>query len=623
MKISVIIPAHNEAHRLGATLERYIQTLSEQYQDAFEIIIVANGCSDRTVDVANAHAQSYPQIRVMSIRAALGKGGAILAGIRKARGTRIVFTDADGATSPESLIRLANALDRSDIVIGSRRLSGSRILQQQPLRRRILGRLFALVVGMLFALPYRDTQCGAKALRRSAARRLADAIQEPEWTFDVELLLWARRFGYRVSEQAVEWTDRDGSTLKTLSTVRTVLPALWRMARRHYGAAPRDRDSRETLSILALNWRCIHHPQAGGSEINLFEQARRWVLQGHNVTVFTARPDAPLSLAPEAYIDGIRVIRRGNRVTVYLHALAFLLLNAHRFDRILDVANGIPFFSTLVGHRRSTLLVHHVHAAQWFEEFPAPVAAIGWFIERRLMPLLYHRHRVITVSPTTRDALITIGFAPSQIDIVYNGVTQASVAPAQPPVPAYRILYVGRVKRYKRLHKLVEAVAALKPEFPAIRLDIVGDGDALPGLLALAQRLGVSDHVVVHGFVAEAQKQRLLAEATVFANPSMNEGWGLSVIEANAHGCPAVAYNVPGLSAAIQHCRTGYLADTDEAFIAYLAALLRDPVLRARFSREARRWTAQFNWDTAAASTLEILQHHTLPARTPPVRRVS
>jgi glycosyltransferase involved in cell wall biosynthesis len=215
---------------------------------------------------------------------------------------------------------------------------------------------------------------------------------------------------------------------------------------------------------------------------------------------------------------------------------------------------------------------------------------------------------VIAVSPTTRDALVAAGFASEQIQVVYNGVQKSQHASATVGNgTGVRIAYVGRLKRYKRIDLLLSAVARLRTEFPDIHLDLAGDGDARPQLEALIEQLQLQPHVTVHGFVDEQTKSAILRAATVFATPSMHEGWGLSVIEANAHGCPAVAYDVPGLRVAIRHGETGLLAGTHSAFEQALASILRSPALRERLSAGACKWAGKFSWESTALATLEVL----------------
>lgn len=368
-----------------------------------------------------------------------------------------------------------------------------------------------------------------------------------------------------------------------------------------------------SMRILALNWRCLSHPQAGGGEVNLFEQARRWVQDGHEVTVLCADPGRQYAQFRDEVVDGVKVRRMGGRFTVYLRAALFLLRNGRRFDRILDVANGVPFFAALFSRSRAALIVHHVHRTQWFGEFPYPIAALGWFLERRVMPLVYRGRPVITISPTTREALINMGVAESQIRVVYCGVDHPRNGRTPPQPKDHRIAYVGRIRPYKRVDKIVRAVDKLRHEFPDIHLDIVGDGDSRPEIADLIVSLGLERHVTMHGHVDEPTKASILSSATVYATASMMEGWGISVIEANVFGCPAVAFDVPGLSAAIRHGETGLLAEDDGSFEQAIALLLRDRGERLRYSMAALRWAARFSWDSSARETLRVLDEFSGP----------
>jgi glycosyltransferase involved in cell wall biosynthesis len=362
------------------------------------------------------------------------------------------------------------------------------------------------------------------------------------------------------------------------------------------------------LRILALNWRDIRHPQAGGAEINLFEQARRWVRDGHEVTIICADPGPKYASQQEESIDGVVIRRMGNRFTVYILALIFYLMYVRSFDYIVDVSNGIPFFAPLIARIPGALIVHHYHGKQWFSEFSFPVAAFGWFLESTIVPIIYSHWPVITVSPTTRDAMINLGFHPSQIRVIYNGIKMPGKKPVQPGLSRPQIAYVGRMKRYKRIDRLVKIVSDLRAQFPDIHLDLAGEGDARSDIEALIDRLDMKDYVTMHGYVDEDTKAAILSSATVFATPSMHEGWGLSVIEANAYGCPAVAYDVPGLCVAIRHGETGLLAKNDDQFRTALAHIISDPVTRNCLSEGAYAWASRFTWDTCARETLEVLQ---------------
>lgn len=612
--VTLIIPANNEAGRLPAAVRTYSSALAGRYGRAFEILVVANGCTDATAGVARAMRREVPVIRVLDIPQRIGKGGAILAGFRAARGRSVVFADADGSAEPASLLRLVDDLGRYDVSIGSRRMPASVIPRPQPLLRRMLGIAFNRVVRTAFNLRVQDTQCGAKAFRIRAARRLARTVTERGWAFDVDVLLAARQLGLTVVERSITWSDVAGSRLRVGAAAPGVAAAFWRLWQRQRAGASdvraRQRDVERPLQILALNWRCSRHPEAGGAELNLFEQARRWRERGHDVTVVSARSGGGVTLPAVEVVDGIVVRRMGGRFSIYLHVAWFLLRNGGRYDRVLDVSNGIPFFAPLFTRTPTTLLVHHVHGTQWATEFPRPIAAVGWALERYAVPAIYGRRAIIAVSPTTRDALIGIGFRPESITIVYNGVTAPRSAGALRSATRLRaptVTYVGRIKKYKRLGLLVSAFPEVLRHVPGARLEIAGDGDDRPALEELVDELGLGDRVTLHGFVDDDKKAELLASADVFATPSMHEGWGLSVIEANAQGVPAVAFDVPGLSSAIVDGETGILAHDRDAFTSALSKILSDHDLRDRMSDAAVRWASRFDWDVSAAQTLELM----------------
>lgn len=244
LQVSLILPAHNEERRLDATTSLYAEALLAAFGPNFEIVVVCNGCTDQTVAVARGQARHWPQVQVLVIDAPIGKGGAVLAGFQAARSEQVVFADADAATSPASLLSLLPDLKRFDLVIGSRRLPDSRITRPQPTARRFFGWGFARLAQALFHLPYHDTQCGAKALRRPAALALAGLVTERRWTFDLDLLLSARRLGLRVAERPVEWADQEGTRLRVVPTAGEVLRSLWRLRQRAGQPTPEWAESR-------------------------------------------------------------------------------------------------------------------------------------------------------------------------------------------------------------------------------------------------------------------------------------------------------------------------------------------------------------------------------------------
>lgn len=235
VRVSVLIPAYNEAERLTPTIDVYYAALAARYGDAFELLIVANGCTDRTYEVAQELASSRPCLRVYETREKIGKGGAVLWGFSLARAPVVAFVDADASTAPESLLRLLAGVECEglDVAVGSRWLPESVIPRKQPLKRRILSRIFNGLVRVLLPLPLRDTQCGAKAFRRALVADISSYVQGKGWAFDVELLLRLRQRypKLRMREVPITWNDVSGSRLRAHTDGPSMLRDLLRLCR--------------------------------------------------------------------------------------------------------------------------------------------------------------------------------------------------------------------------------------------------------------------------------------------------------------------------------------------------------------------------------------------------------
>jgi dolichyl-phosphate beta-glucosyltransferase len=215
----VLVPAYNEERRIGPTLDALVACFSRDYEGAWHILVVLNGCRDRTLDVVQDRAARHPEIRWVVFAEAIGKGGALIEGFQHASEAELIgFLDADGSTKPESFLQLARLCDQADFAIGSRRIQGAVIKLSQPSHRMLASSVFHAIVETLFRMRIEDTQCGAKILRREAALRIKDSLHIADMAFDVNLLYCAKRAGLRMIEAPVEWTDSAGSTVRYFRT---------------------------------------------------------------------------------------------------------------------------------------------------------------------------------------------------------------------------------------------------------------------------------------------------------------------------------------------------------------------------------------------------------------------
>lgn len=205
---SIIIPAYNEEKRIKFTIKNLLMEFPGQ-----EIIVVCDG-QDHSVDIVNNLSFEYPNIMLLSSKNRLGKGGALVQGFKAANGREVCFVDADESVSTIDLKRMFLALNDADGVIASRRIAGSKILAEQPLMRRIASRAFNIFVRLLFNLPFKDTQCGAKIFMRDALFDILDEIKTTGFEIDVELLWRMKNKGYIIKEYPITWKHTEGSKFK-------------------------------------------------------------------------------------------------------------------------------------------------------------------------------------------------------------------------------------------------------------------------------------------------------------------------------------------------------------------------------------------------------------------------
>lgn len=224
VELSIVIPAHNEESRILDCLER----VSRKFGRA-EVIVSEDGSTDGTVEMVESFSRKRPNVRLLKNRERLGKGGGLIAGLTAARGGKIVFMDADCSVDPSEIPALVKALEHADVATGSRAIRGARILVQPPVSRRIAGRAFNILVNLLFGLRSSDTQCGFKAMRRPAVRKIIPGLVSRGFEVDVEILARARNAGLRVAEVPVDWSYKSGSKVDVVRESVSMLAGILRI----------------------------------------------------------------------------------------------------------------------------------------------------------------------------------------------------------------------------------------------------------------------------------------------------------------------------------------------------------------------------------------------------------
>jgi glycosyltransferase involved in cell wall biosynthesis len=379
--------------------------------------------------------------------------------------------------------------------------------------------------------------------------------------------------------------------------------------------------------VLFLNWRDTTHPEGGGSEVFLERVAGELVTRGFRATLLCqAHGGAP---AEETTADGVRILRRGGRHTVYLFAALIYLAGALGFgplagrrggrpDLIVDVCNGMPFLSRLYARRPVVALVHHVHREQWPVVFGPRVARIGWWIESRLAVRVYRDCRYVTVSESTRGELVGLGVDRDRITVVHNGTPEV-LGRSVPRTPHPSLVVLGRLVPHKRVELALRATALLATELPDLELVVAGHGWWDEPLRRLAADLAIDHRVRFAGFVPEEDKHALLCSAWLMLVPSLKEGWGLTIVEAGARGTPSVAFrSAGGVVDAMADGETGVLVEDEFEFFRAVRSLVLDAPRRAAMGAAAAAYARQFTWTEAGAAFARVVAGELVPAPSEP-----
>jgi glycosyltransferase involved in cell wall biosynthesis len=358
-------------------------------------------------------------------------------------------------------------------------------------------------------------------------------------------------------------------------------------------------------------WRDLDDPEAGGSELHAHRIASLWAAAGLDVTFRTsAVPDAPAALTREGY----RVLRRAGRYAVFPGAAWEGMRMGHRpGDALVEIWNGMPFFSPLWYRGPRVVFLHHVHAEMWGMVLPPSLARLGVAVERRLAPRFYRSSRIVTLSESSRGEIVDmLRLRPERITVAPPGI-DPRFTPGGLRSRAPLVVAVGRLVPVKRWDVLMRALAAVKEDHPGLEAVICGEGYERPALEALRAELGATEWLRLPGHVEDDELVEWYRRAWVVASSSQREGWGMTLTEAAACGTPAVATAIAGHGDAVLDGDSGLLVDDAACLAAALSRVLGDDVLRSRLSRGALSRARWFTWGTTARRVLEALAVEVAP----------
>ncbi len=362
------------------------------------------------------------------------------------------------------------------------------------------------------------------------------------------------------------------------------------------------------IRILLLNERDMEHPKAGGAEIHVERLFSRLAARGHRVVHYSSS----FRRAPRRAVrHGIEIERFGS-LPAYYAGMPLRVARAGRsgdFELVVECLNKLPFYSPLYAGIPVLALCHHLFGEVAFDQVAWPIAAAVQTAERGI-PLAYRDTDFLAISASTRDDLVARGIAASRIRTSYPGIDPPDLAADPAASRAPRIAYVGRLEAYKRIDLMLEAAALLVPRFPELEIFVIGRGPERDRLAERARRLGLAERTRFTGFVEDSERDALLASARACVFPSQKEGFGLTVIEANALATPVVARDAPGLRDSIRDGETGRLVAGDDPAVwaQALAPLLEQGEDALAMRRRALDWSKRFDWDRAADELLAAIE---------------
>jgi glycosyltransferase involved in cell wall biosynthesis len=357
--------------------------------------------------------------------------------------------------------------------------------------------------------------------------------------------------------------------------------------------------------VDVVAWRDLDDPEAGGSELHAHEVLWRWAESGIDVRAWTSRVDGAARRITRA---GYTVHRQAGRYAVFPRtAFAGVRAKIGSGDGLVEIWNGMPFFTPLWTRSPRVVFLHHVHAEMWQMVLPPRLAALGHGIEHHLAPPFYRNTPIVTLSESAKvDIVGQLKLQARNISVVPPGIDRR-FSPGGTRDRHPLVVAVGRLVPVKRLDRFIEAMVLLKSRQPELRAVVVGEGYERPQLEARIARHGAAGWLTLPGRLGDDELLSLYRRAWLVGSTSVREGWGMTLTEAAACGVPAVASRIIGHAEAVADGESGFLVDGVEEFATAADAVIADPMLRRRLGQGALRNAQRLSWEATAAATLEVL----------------
>lgn len=368
------------------------------------------------------------------------------------------------------------------------------------------------------------------------------------------------------------------------------------------------------MDILLLNWKDIKNPEVGGAEVIAFEFARRLVKEGHTVTFFSRNFHG---CKDKEVIDNVTIIRRGNKLSVYLHALLYYCSLKRKPDIVIDMINTVcwqtPFY---VPKKNRVAYVNQLAKEVLFYELPFPLSFLAYVLER-IQYLSYRDTRFICYSQSTKQDLVSFGIQERKIHVFTLGLDHTRYKKYSKKAEDPLFIFVARLVKMKRADLCIAAMSEVVKKYPRAKLVIIGNGPDEVRLRKMIDSFSLSDVVQAVGknnfFIDKNPvdvKVGLMREAWALLLPSVKEGWGMVVTEAAACGTPAIVSDVTGLRDSVLHNTSGIVLSKNpkpQALADAMIRIIEDSVYRSNLTKGALSWSKRFSWDKSYSEFRKLL----------------
>jgi glycosyltransferase involved in cell wall biosynthesis len=361
--------------------------------------------------------------------------------------------------------------------------------------------------------------------------------------------------------------------------------------------------------ILILNWRCPKNPLSGGAEKVTLQHAKAWVKEGHEVIWLAGGYKCGKR---QENIDGVTIYRYGNPVVIYLLApFIFYFKFKGEFDLIIDEIHGLPFFTPLWAWKTKKIaFICEVAHEIWDEMYRFPVNYLGKQIEKFYF-YFYKKIPFLTISQSTKDDLFKMGIAPENIKIITPGLFLNPADYVFDKEKQLTLLFISRLVKMKGIEISLRLFSRILDQIPDAKLWVVGKGNKkyVEELKKYAKKLKIDKQVIFRGFVNEPEKTILMQKAHFLIHTSIKEGFGLTVLEANSQGTPAMVFNSYGLKDIVQdgingyRTTKGYTKEMTEKII----STYRDEVNYLKLAKSSIAYSKKFNWKKATKESVEMI----------------